>query len=195
MQTHLSPTWTAAAQASALREGWYLTKDTGARWKLGYVTLPNSLVLPRGYAPHLPSLQHAWARVLRGGHDFHAAARALLYSATPQAYDDASRALDAGVQEPRYLLAFPDYGQLDLDVPEGWVDCSDSVDVCPRFQAGPYVLWIDFTSAARSEIRGRHKRFVLECEALESVQTVLETDDWPLMRSRLQLIDTLRAAA
>ncbi len=87
---------------------------------------------------------------------------------------------------PLYRLAFPEFGPLDVTLPDGFVDQSWSNNTCPSFElpdpANPEAEWplitvfIDYADLdMRDEAGG--KRFNLSLGAIQGPAD-LETDDW-----------------
>lgn len=87
---------------------------------------------------------------------------------------------------PLYLLAFPDFGPLDVMLPDGFIDKSWAKDTCPSFEwpdpRNPDAEWplitvyIDYADIdLRDEVGGR--RFNLSLGAIQGPPD-LETDDW-----------------
>lgn len=63
-----------------------------------------------------------------------------------------------------YRIEFPDFGELDVQLPEGFVDSSWHNDAMPSFEkqlpcGNTMRLWIDYVDLAKSEIKV--ERFVL----------------------------------
>jgi hypothetical protein len=91
-----------------------------------------------------------------------------------------------------YLQEFPNFGELDVTLPEGFHDVSYHHDTMPSFtrQRWPerdfVTLWVDYADEARREIPG-HPRFLLLLTTPgtdttdETIVALLHTDDWPNM--------------
>lgn len=58
--------------------------------------------------------------------------------------------------KPQYRVAFPDFGDLDVDIPNGFTDSSWHNDACPSWtnEALHLQLFVDFADLAKSEMCG-----------------------------------------
>jgi len=70
--------------------------------------------------------------------------------------------MDKPETEPRWKQAFPDYGDLDFEVPEGFEDTSWRNETCPCFMSAELdvALYADYRDPSAREVPGG-KRFVL----------------------------------
>jgi hypothetical protein len=80
-----------------------------------------------------------------------------------------------------YRTAFPDFGDLDVEIPKGFEDRSWNNDVCPSWQhpIANLRIWVDFKDRAIREFPD-NARFTLESfneETGVSGETI-HTDDW-----------------
>lgn len=80
-----------------------------------------------------------------------------------------------------YRKEFPDFGELDVTIPVGFIDQSWHNDACPRFERGHYQLHIDYADRTLTEFPDGGLRFML-CVAHEDnpshSETLIDTDDW-----------------
>jgi hypothetical protein len=84
-----------------------------------------------------------------------------------------------------YKTEFPDFGELDVVIPEGFHDRSWHNDTQPcfgrkRWPQGDYVyIWVDYADEGRREIPG-HPRFHVQLSNPDTGEAtdVLATDDW-----------------
>lgn len=187
--------WGSELQAEALREGWYLATIAASAepWAVHNVPAANTLVLADGmFAPTVTSAEHACLIVMRGHKRTHEAARLALQKHSPARYAHMQRTALASPSQSGWQTEFPAFGAMDVTLPAGWADQSHREEVCPKFVQGEYTLWIDFQQATLSEIRCRHKRFVLERREQGSYATVLDTDDWGAVRAQLEGIGSVQ---
>lgn len=125
------------------------------------------------------SLAHDWAAQALSG-----AERTRINSIS--ARENGSFTAGAHAETPLYLLAFPDFGRLDVTLPQGFIDKSWSKDSCPSFEipdpTDPDAEWpliTVFIDYADTDLRADPggKRFNLSLGAIQGPPD-LETDDW-----------------
>jgi hypothetical protein len=82
-----------------------------------------------------------------------------------------------------YKTEFPDF-VLDVEIPEGFADCSYHNDVCPRFEKdlpdGRYlIIWVDFADPKEREYSNCH-RFAVDLHEVNAdyLDTLFRSDDW-----------------
>ena len=95
-----------------------------------------------------------------------------------------------------YRKEFPDFGEMDVEIPAGFEDASWGNESCPCFssEAAQACLWVDYKDPALREFQDG-PRFTLA--ALEDGQHPVEpgeplcsTDDWAVL---LQAVEERRA--
>lgn len=88
---------------------------------------------------------------------------------------------------PLYKKAFPDFGDLDVQIPDGFKDISWKNDVCPSFldEENGIRIWVDYLDSDMREIDGRPRFLVQNYDIIEgeSKETLLETDDFDAVRN------------
>lgn len=81
----------------------------------------------------------------------------------------------------RYQMEFPDFGELDVDLPDDWIDESWHNDTCPRWRVDGtdlYVL-IDYEDPTKREVQGESRFAVYEhSDDGERSEDLALTDDW-----------------
>lgn len=80
-----------------------------------------------------------------------------------------------------YRLAFPDFGDLDVALPEGFADASVDFEISPSFENRELGLrlYVGHADPARRDPVHGNGRF---CVArLVDGRTLLQTDDWSLV--------------
>ena len=88
-----------------------------------------------------------------------------------------------------YQNEFPDFGTLDVTLPEGFIDTSWHNDVSPSFTRDNLLIWIDYKEPSDREFP-ETKRFtlcLLDPEG-EYEKTLAHSDNWNIIVSA---IDTL----
>jgi hypothetical protein len=84
-----------------------------------------------------------------------------------------------------YLYAFPDFGELDIQVPANFNDTSYKNDTCPSFSSTKFsngsslVLFVDYKGVEKREYEDT-KRFILVLRDEEDtyVKDLVLTDDY-----------------
>lgn len=101
-----------------------------------------------------------------------------------------------------YREAFPDYGKLDVEIPDGFVDVSNPRYGCPSFACEELglLLWIDYADSSKGGmLLEDHPRFTLQRATFntqkgphgwELKERILNTDEFSEI---LQAIDRERA--
>lgn len=86
---------------------------------------------------------------------------------------------------PLYLIAFPDFGVLDVVLPDGSEDISFRNDTCPSFLVRRYadgtslVLYVDYADVGQREVKSG-ERFILQLMhgSGDPGKVLLSTDDY-----------------
>lgn len=80
---------------------------------------------------------------------------------------------------PLYRVEFPAFGELDVQLPEGFEDTSWHNDACPSFEAKGVRVWVDFKNPEDRE-SDASKRFAIVPLSVDANdhEPLLTTDDW-----------------
>lgn len=89
---------------------------------------------------------------------------------------------------PQYLVEFPRFGLLDVELPEGFEDQSNFQNTCPHFELpGPdydrtaealLTIFIDYKHESSREFQGEH-RFHAYVGSSRNGAAAMSSDDWP----------------
>lgn len=83
-----------------------------------------------------------------------------------------------------YRKEFPDFGELDVVLPIGFIDESWHNNACPSFRRGNYVLYVDYADKSKSdfpevEAPDYHRFMLAICnEDNSETQDLIATNDW-----------------
>jgi hypothetical protein len=88
-----------------------------------------------------------------------------------------------------YRELFPDFGEVDVELPDGFVDASCEHEGCPSFQhAGSGLrIYVDYRDPTKRDNPGTGGRFLLQ--RLFDGEIILATDDWESVLSEVRATD------
>jgi len=102
---------------------------------------------------------------------------------------------------PQYLAAFPDFGEIDVGIPDGFADNSWKNDACPSFVKqlpdGRYlVLYIDYQCREKRETPNMD-RFQLQLadQEMEYLRDIVSSENYGDIEDALKLKDPFPASS
>ena len=80
---------------------------------------------------------------------------------------------------PSYTKEFPDFGPMDVVIPEGFKDTSWHNDICPSFSSATHKIWVDYANPTDRELeyQSRFTLCLIDADG-EYIDTLTQSDDW-----------------